>query len=316
MPEFDLIRHIHAHAGAARADVALGMGDDGAVLSVPTSRKLVAVTDSLVEGVHFPAGTAPADIGWKALAVNLSDLAAMSATPAWVLLNLALPDAEDGFVRGFMQGFEALARRHDVSLVGGDTCRGPLCITVTALGFASAADIPQRSAARIGDRVCVTGTLGDAAAGLASLADPGDVSSGALEYLRGRLTRPTPRVAAGLALRGVAHACVDVSDGLVADLGHVAAASGVGIEIDVDALPLSPALCAAVTPERARELALTGGDDYELAFTMAADVVPAGIAETDVEFTCVGRVVAGSGVKLLSRDGEMALVRSGWEHFG
>ena len=239
--EFDLIELIRTRCSVARADVRLGIGDDAALLLPPAGHELAVSTDTLVAGVHFPLGTSARDLGWKALAVNLSDLAAMGATPAWALLSLTLPDSAREFVDGFAQGFAELAAQHGVALVGGDTTRGPLAVGVTVHGFVPPGRALRRDGARAGDLVFVTGTLGDAAAGLRCL-DRADERAAALfnapsdtrEALVGRLNRPTPRIAAGAALRELASACIDVSDGLLADLGHVAARSGVGKALEAD----------------------------------------------------------------------------------
>lgn len=319
--EFDLIEAIRARTQLARADVALSIGDDAAMLDVPARQCLVACTDTLVDGVHFPRGTPPAAIGWKSLAVNLSDLAAMGAEPAWALLALTLPAGDAGFVTAFADGFAALARAHGVALVGGDTTQGPLAVTVTALGFVPRDAALIRAGAQVGDAVYVTGTLGDAAAGLqlslTSLA--GERAAGGGGELSDRLNRPVPRLAAGVALRGIASACVDVSDGLTADLGHICAASGVAAEIEIEALPLSGALRAAFDASSSRGFALTGGDDYELCFTAAperAEEVAAVFAKLDLRVTRVGRIVAGDGVCVLDGNGAaLPMPRTGWEHF-
>ncbi|MGH8183710.1 MAG: thiamine-phosphate kinase [Rhodanobacteraceae bacterium] len=341
--EFALIDVLRAHCTHVRGDVALGIGDDAAVLGVPAGRQLVACTDTLVAGVHFLADTAPGDIGWKSLAVNLSDLAAMGAEPAWAMLALTLPQADKRFVEAFAQGFAEFANAHDVALVGGDTTQGPLSITVTALGFVPARQALTRAGARAGDAVFVTGTLGDAAGALRLLRDRdlgqshlppqeerrraatggcGAADSGLQAertQLLGRLDRPQPRVAAGLALRGIATACIDVSDGLLADLGHVCAMSGVAAEIHVDALPLSAALSATFDAATCRELALTGGDDYELCFTVPetriAEIVEK-LGRAGCGVTRIGRIVAGAGVRALDVRGNVVTPqRAGWEHF-
>jgi thiamine-monophosphate kinase len=286
----------------------------------------VAATDTLVAGVHFPNATRAEDIGWKSLAVNLSDLAAMGATPAWALLALTLPTADADFVTRFADGFAALAAQHHVALVGGDTTSGPLAINVTVLGFVPPGQALLRDGARVGDLVFVTGTLGDAAAGLRCDAEATSRATGSLsvahgtrEALKLRLDRPTPRVAAGIVLRGVASACIDVSDGLLADLGHIARQSGVGIEIAAAELPASPALLQAFDAQTRLALQATGGDDYELAFTLA----PAREAETLRDLakigcgaTRIGRVVEGVGARLLDENGASIIIdRPGWEHF-
>lgn len=315
MAEFALIGLIRSRCAVARADVVLGIGDDAALLAVPPGQRLAVSTDTLVAGVHFPHDAHAFDIGWKALAVNLSDLAAMGAEPAWATLALTLPGADARWVDEFADGFSALARAHDVALVGGDTTQGPLSITVTIHGFVPEGAALMRSGARIGDGVYVTGTLGDAAAGLRqalakTVGDP---------HLLERLHRPTPRVAQGLVLRGLATACIDISDGLVADLGHVCDASGVGAELDADTLPASPALVAAFGAAARREIQLAGGDDYELCFTLAdahATGVLRALADSGCAATRIGRIVAGKGVQVRdASDNPVSLPRRGWEHF-
>ena len=313
--EFDLIARIRARV-ADRDDVIVGIGDHAALLSVPSGRQLVVAMDTLNVGVHFPAETAPADIGWKALAVNLSDLAAMAATPAWCTLSLSLPQSEAAWVDGFLDGFLELAARHGVALVGGDTTRGPLSVCVTAHGLIESRGALRRSGARVGDDVWVTGTLGDAAAALRQW-QAGESTTPAL---RARLDRPTPRVAAGLALAGIAHACIDVSDGLLADLGHICRASRVGAELEVDALPSSAALLAAFEIATRRELQATGGDDYELCFTApktARLAVGDAMSACDVPATRIGRITADTG-KLVLRDAAgvaWSPPRAGYVHF-
>lgn len=327
MAEFDLIERIRSRCSVTRADVRLGIGDDAAILAPPPAHELVASIDTLVAGVHFPEASSARDLGWKALAVNLSDLAAMGAMPAWAMLALTLPDADPTFVEQFADGFAELAAQHRVALVGGDTTRGPLSVSVAVHGFVPVERSLRRDGARVGDHVFVTGTLGDAAAGLRCL-DARDPQAHALfhapadtrEYLLARLHRPTPRIAAGTALRDFASACIDVSDGLLADLGHIAARSEVGIEIDAAALPASSALLA-LFDDAAQRLALqaAGGDDYELAFTASptrAAEVMRDLSRTGSGVTRIGRVVAAAGVRLLDADGtELFLQRRGWEHF-
>lgn len=311
--EFDLIARIRARA-RSRADVVLGIGDDAALLRVPTDKLLVVATDTLNAGVHFPHETVPVDIGWKALAVNLSDLAAMGAQPAWCTLSLSLPDSDAAWLDTFLDGFLALADAHDVALVGGDTTRGPLSACVTVHGFVDETRVLRRDAARIGDEIWVTGTLGDAAGALAQWQAKQPIDP----WLRTRLDQPTPRIAAGIALAAVAHAGIDVSDGLLADLGHVCAASSVGAEVEIDALPTSAALQAFDRVAR-RTLQATGGDDYELCFTASVDRRDA-IADiarsTGIEMTRVGRIVVGSDVRALLGDGnEWTPPNAGYVHF-
>jgi thiamine-monophosphate kinase len=280
--------------------VVLGIGDDAAVLRVPPGHDLVVTSDTLVAGVHFPPETAAADLGWKALAVNLSDLAAMAAAPAWCTLALTLPDADADFVDAFLDGFLELADAHGVSLVGGDTTGGPLSITVTAHGLVPAGEALRRDGARAGDEVWVTGTLGDAAGALAQWRARGPFSA----KLRHRLDRPTPRVAAGLALRGLARSGIDLSDGLAADLGR---------------LPTSRTLADHFDEARRWPLQLSGGDDYELCFTAppaAAFAIEQALAACETSATVIGQVQAGAGVVFVTPEGEdYAPAQAGFQHF-
>lgn len=310
--EFDLIARIRARV-ATRADVVLGIGDDAALLAPPPGRQLVVTADTLNDGVHFPPGTSPTDVGWKALAVNLSDLASMGAEPAWCTLSLSLPQSDPAWIEGFLDGFLDLAGQHGIALVGGDTTRGPLSIAVTAMGLVEPGRALRRDGARVGDEVWVTGTLGDAAGGLALL-DREPVPA-----LRARLDRPTPRVAAGRALAGIATACVDVSDGLLADLGHVCARSHVAAHLDVDALPASAALREAFGEADRIALQASGGDDYELCFTAPADAgadIDAVSAQLGLRFTRIGRIVAGEGVHPVDAKSQpWSSPRRGYDHF-
>ncbi|WP_329741161.1 thiamine-phosphate kinase [Dyella sp. A6] len=324
--EFRLIDRIRERTAQERDDVPLGIGDDAALLAVPAGMQLAVAIDTMVEGVHFLPGTAPADIGWKVLAVNLSDLAAMGAAPAWALLALTLPvgieaAARAAFVDGFAEGFAALAKPQQLALVGGDTTGGPLSISVAVHGFVPPGQALLRSGARPGDAVMVTGTLGDGAAGLQVMReDRGDSADPAIAHLLSRMRRPTPRLAAGLALRGRARACIDVSDGLLADLGHICECSGVGAELDAALLPRSPALVEVFGDLAARDFALAGGDDYELCFTLPMDQVDAVRAELDAlgcGATRIGCIVEGSEVRVRGEDGAwLALASRGWDHFG
>ncbi|MGC1459701.1 MAG: thiamine-phosphate kinase [Steroidobacteraceae bacterium] len=271
LSEFDLISRFFSQCGAQRDDVVLGVGDDGAVLQCPPGVQLVAAIDSLVEEVHFPKGSPARSIGHRALAVNLSDLAAMGAQPAWALLALALPAADEAWLSEFSAGLDALARQHDVTLVGGDTTGGKLCVTVQIMGFVPPGAALTRHGGQPGDAVFVSGTPGDSAAGLMLEQSRLRVADAAhAQWLLERFRYPTPRVALGQALRGLASACIDVSDGLLGDCARLAEASGCGVSLDYASLPVSQALRAAVGEERARELALTGGEDYELCFTVPA----------------------------------------------
>ena len=316
--EFSLIDRIRQRTAQSRDDVRLGIGDDAALLAVPSGQELAVAIDTLVEGVHFPRGTAPADIGWKALAVNLSDLAAMGATPAWALLALTLPNADEAFIDGLADGFAQLAQTYRLALVGGDTTRGALTVSVAVHGFVPPGKALTRAGAQVGDAVLVTGTLGDAAAGL-RLLQQSHHSDAQSNYLIARLHRPTPRIAAGLALRERASACIDVSDGLLADLGHICAASHVGVEIEAALLPRSSALLDRFDDARPRDFALSGGDDYELCFTVPPQrvaSVQADLAKLGCGATRIGRIVEGEGVKVRDADGQwLEPAQQGWDHF-
>lgn len=323
--EFRLIDRIRERTAQGREDVRLGIGDDAALVAPPAGQEIAIAVDTMVEGVHFPVGTAAADIGWKSLAVNLSDLAAMGASPAWALLALTLPPqpAEQlrEFIDGYAEGFAQLAQPHRLALIGGDTTRGALTISVVVHGFVPPGKALTRASARAGDMVLVTGTLGDAAAGLQLLqrgarVDEGD---GRAAYLIERLHRPTPRLAAGLALRGRASACIDISDGLLADLGHICEESDLGAEIETELLPRSPMLMASFDELTVRDFALAGGDDYELCFTVpAAQVadVQTDLARLGCGATRIGRMVEGAGVRVRDAQGQwLEATHRGWDHF-
>jgi thiamine-monophosphate kinase len=322
--EFDLIELIRARCRTSRPDVHLGMGDDCAILAPPPGQDLLVTTDTLVEGVHFLAASDPVALGWKALAVNLSDLAAMGAEPAWALLSLTLPRGDAAFVDAFAQGFCALAAGHGVALVGGDTTSGPLAIGVVVHGFAPRGQTLRRDGARPGHKVFVTGTVGDGLAGLRCLqAAAGSpllaAPAWAREAVVARIERPVPQLAAGIALRGLASACIDTSDGLLADLGHIARRRGVGMAIRAAALPVSPAVAELFQGDERLALQVGGGDDYQLAFTAPAEreaEVGEALVAAGCTATCIGLVDDGERVRLLADDGrEIDSALRGWEHF-
>ena len=312
--EFDLIARIRERV-TSRDDVLLGIGDDAAVLQVAAGNQLVVAMDTLNSGVHFPPDTAPADIGWKVLAVNLSDLAAMGAKPAWCTLSLSLPSPDMAWVDAFLDGFLALASTHRVALVGGDTTRGPLSVCVTAFGSIADGKVMRRDGALAGDDLWVTGTLGDAAASLAQWR----AGSSITPALRARLDRPSPRVAFGIALADLAHACIDVSDGLLADLAHVCAQSGVGMQVSVDALPASSDLMATVLQPQRRIMQASGGDDYELCFTApvnARDAIISIANAQQLQVSRIGTVTAGDGVQAVLENGASWVpAQAGYTHF-
>lgn len=290
MNEFEIIRRFFSRP-LADENVRLGIGDDAAVVSVPAGEELVLAMDTLLSGVHFTESTAAADIGWKSLAVNLSDLAAMGATPCWATLSLTLPEADESWLQAFAEGFFELADQSGVSLIGGDTCRGPLSITVQAHGLLPAGEAITRNGARPGDMVFVTGVLGDA--GYALL--PAASQSADYDYFRRRLDRPVPRICAGQLLRGLATSAIDLSDGLAGDIRHIMQSSGCGAVVNVMQLPLSKAMQNAVDQETAAQLALTAGDDYELCFTLPPDKmdsIQALSGKLDMLFTHIGEITA------------------------
>jgi len=299
-------------AGPTLAVGILGIGDDAAVLAPPVDRQIVSTVDTINENVHFPAGLPARFIGHRAMAVNLSDLAAMGAEPAWATLSLSIPNSDETWLSGFSSGFLELAAKFGVALTGGDTVRGPLSICVNLQGFVEPGQQITRAGARPGDAVFVTGSIGDAAAGLEKLQAHSD--GGILED---KFLRPEPRVEIGRDLAGFASSAIDISDGLAADLGKLMKASGTAAVLDLDRVPLSDGILEAMDRDRARNLALMGGDDYELCFTLPAkDRELAGEIEKKhaVAVTCIGQVIEGSGV-MLSGEGADAGKPAGWQHF-
>jgi thiamine-monophosphate kinase len=287
----------------SRADVAAGIGDDAALLRPPAGQLLAVTSDLLVSGVHFLPDAEPRSLGHKALAVNLSDLAAMGAEPAWFLLNLVLPEADAQWLERFCGGMFDLARAYNVQLVGGDTSRGPLAIGIEAHGFVPETVALRRSSAKTGDRIYVTGTLGDAAVALRHRLGKQRLSQEDFAAVVERLDRPTPRVREGLSLRGLAHGAIDISDGLVADLGHILEQSRVGARIFLDKIPLSP-VCRAHIKKFGWEAALAMGDDYELCFT----VPPQNIGALEqLQFACglhyIGEIEAEPGLRIVDESG-------------
>jgi thiamine-monophosphate kinase len=318
--EQEIIERYFRGLTAARTDVRIGIGDDAAVLQVPAGAELVVSTDTLVAGVHFPPATDPGDIGFKSLAVNLSDIAAMGAAPRWALLALTLPAAESGFLELFCRGLAECAAAHGVALVGGNLARGPLSVTMQILGTVPAGAALLRGGARPGDQIWVTGMLGAAALGLAVIEGRHAATGPAIDDCVQRLLRPMPRVAAGLALQGVAHGAIDISDGLLTDLQHVLRESRVGARVDLAGLPLPEAL-RALPDARARwQYALCGGDDYELCYTApasAAERAAAAVRATGAAATCIGVITEEPGLRWLLPDGATVDfgAASGYQHF-
>jgi len=321
LSEFELIGRYFTHpAPGAR----LGVGDDAALVRAARGMEIAISADMLVCGTHFFADTDPGQLGHKALAVNLSDMAAMGATPRWATLSLALPRVEPRWLRAFSGGFMRLARRHGVDLVGGDTTRGPLNICVQIIGEVPAGQALRRDGARIGDEVWVSGQLGDAALALAAHKKRIRLKRHELTAVSRRLHLPAPRVALGVALRKIARSAIDISDGLCADLGHVCERSGVAVALDFERLPVSPVLRRYLDRPVARAALLAGGDDYELCFT-AAPACRRAILDVarriGLALTCIGsvrRVQRGkSRVAVFAADGAMiSVTRRGYDHFG
>lgn len=317
MGEFELIRHYFAAAACAQAadGVVLGIGDDCALLEVPAGEQLAVSTDTLVAGVHFPVDAPGELLGQRALAVSVSDLAAMGATPLAFTLALTLPEVSPDWLAGFTAGLERMARQCGVRLVGGDTTRGPLSLTLTVFGRVPAGQALTRAGARHGDLLCVGGNLGNGAGALPFVLGERAEQAQSAELLA-HYWSPVPQLQLGQALRGLATAALDISDGLLADCGHIARASGVALFVEQQRLPLSAALLACMGDERARQLALGGGDDYVLAFTLPAEKLDA-LRAMGQPVTMIGRVEAGQGVHLLDADGRVIEPRySGYQHFG
>ena len=318
--EFSLIARYFDRVRSSRRDVETGIGDDCALLNVPDKQTLAISTDTLVAGNHFLADIDPADLAYKALAVNLSDLAAMGADPAWLTLAITLPDVDESWLEAFSDSLFDLLNYYDMQLIGGDTTRGPLSMTLGIHGYVPVGRALKRSGAKPGDWIYVTGTPGDSAAGLALLQKRLQIEDAADNaYLRTRHLRPTPRILHGQALRDLASAAIDLSDGLISDLGHIVKASGCGARIDVDALPYSDAVLRHVDPEQALRWALSGGEDYELCFTVpelnrgALDVA---IGQLGVPFTCIGQMSAEVESVSFIRDGEpVTFDWKGYDHF-
>ncbi|GAC24025.1 thiamine-phosphate kinase [Paraglaciecola mesophila] len=320
MKEFSLIDTYFRDVSFQRKDVLLGIGDDCAITQIPAGQALATTTDTLVSGVHFLPDADPKAIAQKAIAVNLSDLAAMGAEPAWLSLSLSLPNVDEQWLKAFSEGFKELTEYYSVQLIGGDTVQGPLAITITAQGFVAADQALKRSGAKPGDFVYVTGSLGDAGLGLDILLNHAEVQSTEhSEFLLRRLHYPTPRVFAGTSLRRVASACIDISDGLLADIKHILNASQCGACLQLDKLPLSKAMLESVDRDAAFHYALSSGDDYELLFTVSEEQknnVERVLACSNVPATCIGQINGAVGkIDLKHNDESYAYSQTGFEHF-
>jgi thiamine-monophosphate kinase len=321
LSEFDVIRKFFSRAPRAGNRVSLGVGDDAALVNIAPGHELVAACDMMLVGQHFLADVEPAKLGHKCLAVNLSDMAAMGAVPRWCLLALALPVADEAWLAEFARGFHDLADRYGVDLIGGDTTRGPYTACVQILGEVPAGSALRRDGARVGDDVWVSGTLGDAAIGLAHLRGEVKLDARAASHCLQRLETPQPRVVLGEALRELAHSAIDISDGFAADLGHILNRSRVGAEIEFERLPRSDALIriSDAHGERVRDAVLGGGDDYELCFTAGAGqrTTLAELAhKLGLRLSRVGQIVAGAGLVVRDSHGRnIAPPKTGFDHF-
>lgn len=301
----------------------LGIGDDAALFRVEKGHQLAISSDMLVAGTHFYHGDKPYDIGWKSMAVNLSDMAAMGANPKWATLSIALPEANETWLGEFARGFFACANTFDVDLIGGDTTRGPLNISVTIMGEVPVGKALRRDNAKTGDDVWVSGTLGDAALGLAhvqnKLHDKIILDDGYIEYCLNALHRPQPRVLLGLAILDLAHSAIDISDGLLSDLGHILQASNVGAEIQLDKLPCSPFIYKHLSEKQIQQCILAGGDDYELCFTAPqknrSTIEKVG-EKLHLQITWIGNIHADSGLTVLDKNKQkISLEKTGYDHF-
>ena len=318
MDEFGLIRQYFAAAPCAQAaaGVALGIGDDCALLDLPAGEQLAISTDTLVAGVHFPVSCDPYLLGQRGLAVAASDLAAMGATPLAFTLAFTLPAATPDWLQGFARGLNQMAQSCNLALVGGDTTRGPLSLTVTVFGRLPAGQALRRSGAQVGDLLCVGGALGDGAGALPLVLGQRQVADELAAPLLARYWSPQPQLALGQALRGKATAALDISDGLLADCGHIATASKLALRVELERLPLSPALLALLDKPAAQHCALSGGDDYVLAFTLPAAHLPA-LQAAGWPVVVIGQALAGSGVQLVDGQGvSINPAQRGYQHFG
>ena len=318
MSEFELIQRYFTQRQSPPSYVTLGIGDDCALMTPSAGMQLAISSDMLVAGRHFFPDADARMLGHKALAVNLSDLAAMGATPRAFTLALALPQVDESWLREFSQGLFALADRHHCHLIGGDTTKGPLNICITVLGDVPPHQALRRDSAKVGDDIWVSGTLGDARLALASYLRQQTISDEAHRQSAARLHQPIPRIGLGLALRGIAHAGIDISDGLIGDLGHILQRSAVGATLDCDALPFGSILAQQAIQTR-YEYALAGGDDYELCFTAAPSdhaAVLAAAQRAQTPVTCIGQIEAQSGLRLVDKNKQaLHLSLNSFDHF-
>lgn len=329
MDEFALIRQYFQplQRDGLRCGVSVGIGDDCAVLNVPPGQQLVVSIDTLVEGTHFLPDTPAEQLAWRLLGACISDLAAMGASPAWLTLALTLPHVDESWISAFSAALSNATQQYDIQLVGGDTTRGPLTLTAQVHGFVKAECALLRSGAKPGDLICVTGTLGDSRAGLESLLSYSSAHNASLnhspsdenlEYLRQRFYRPSPRISTGKLISPFASACIDISDGLLGDLNHILEQSGVGAQINPTALPLSAALQAFADSDTAQKWALTGGEDFELCFTVPPQHwtdLQGQLQHHDVPVATIGAICDKQGIQLFRAGAWHTVDASGYTHF-
>ncbi|NVK23590.1 MAG: thiamine-phosphate kinase [Gammaproteobacteria bacterium] len=320
MKEFELIEKYFAGRGPQRKDVVLGVGDDAALTRIPDDMLLVVATDTMVENVHFFKDAPARSIGHKCLAVNLSDFAAMGAEPAWASVAITLPNADEEWVKEFSEGLFEIAEYYHVQIIGGDTTQGPLSVTVSLKGFVREDKALVRSGAKSGDWIYVTGQLGDSALTVASKLQQVEVNEANAILSERKFNFPSARIAAGQVIKHVATSAIDISDGLVQDLGHILKASNVSAKIDIDKLPISPSVLASVDEDKAIELALMGGEDYELIFTVPEEqkaYISQNATAMGVGFHCIGQIQgAGEGICLMKNGEKVPLPnQAGFEHF-
>jgi thiamine-monophosphate kinase len=318
MKEFELIKHFFTKQTVKRKDVELGIGDDCAVLAPTESQNIVVTTDTLVAGVHFPHQTDAKAIGHKAVAVNLSDIAAMGGKPSWLSLAITLPEVNELWIKDFCAGVFELCDFYNVELIGGDTTQGPLSITITAQGITPQDSYLRRSGAKAGDWLYVTGDLGDAALALQHITGKVDIEAQAFDVIRTKLDYPKPRVLAGQMLREYASSAIDLSDGLIADLGHLCQASNVGANLVLDALPLSTIMRDSLLQEDAIKLALSGGDDYELLFTVSEDNkvgMETAMSHAGTPVSCIGQLNASHTISTTLNNKPISINTEGFQHF-
>lgn len=318
MKEFELIKHFFTEQAVKRKDVLLGIGDDCAVVASTENQDIVVTTDTLVAGVHFPVETQPRAIGHKAVAVNLSDIAAMGAKPSWLSLAITLPEVNEEWLAEFSSGVFELCEYYNVQIIGGDTTQGPLSITITAQGLTPEDKHLSRSGAKAGDWLYVTGDLGDAALALQHYKKEITVNRDYIEAVQAKLDYPKPRVLAGQTLREYATSAIDLSDGLLADLGHICKASNVGANIVLNAIPLSEAMKETLSDEDAINLALSGGDDYELLFTVSEDNkvgMETALTHAGTPVTCIGQINASQTISTTLNNKPVPIKSVGFEHF-